>query len=134
MTSDVIAQCSEYATEINDLKAFIDTTRRALDPEQLCAHVADNIDHFMGDITQKFARGLQINLDAAKANQNAASNTANANSDLKNKIDKHDMESRTLASITKQLKERDARSKWDCVTLAVAMLLAAALAGGGAVY
>ncbi|MFD1059415.1 hypothetical protein ACFQ1N_13230 [Paracoccus fistulariae] len=39
-----------------------------------------------------------------------------------------------LANITERLEERDQRSKWDWVTLAAAMLVAAGLAGAGAVY
>ena len=38
--SDVLAQRSEYAADIRDLKAAIDTTRRALDPKQLGKHVS----------------------------------------------------------------------------------------------
>jgi len=44
------------------------------------------------------------------------------------------MERNALAAIARQLEERDQRSKWDWVTLGCAMLVAAALAGAGAVY
>lgn len=61
--SDVLAQRSEYAADIKDLKAAIDTTRRALDPEQLGQYVADNNNAFMGNITDKFARALNANAE-----------------------------------------------------------------------
>ncbi|MDB6183086.1 hypothetical protein [Paracoccus fistulariae] len=62
--SDVLAQRSEYAADIRDLKAAIDTTRRALDPKALAEHVADNNNAFMGEITEKFARALNANANA----------------------------------------------------------------------
>lgn len=134
MISDVIAQRTQYAADIKDLKAAIDTTRRALDPEQLGAHVADNIEELMGQSVQAFAKGIQLNHDASRANQNAAQQTITAAKEITSKADKLDMESRVLASITNRLEERDKRSKWDWATLGCAMLVAAGLAGGGAFY
>jgi hypothetical protein len=132
--SDVLAQRSEYAADIRDLKASIDTTRRALDPEALGKHVADNIDGMMGQTVQKFAKGIQLNFDASTANQNAARETNQAAQDLTAKLKTLDQESRTLAAIAQNLEDRDQRSKWDWVTLAAGMILAALLAGGGAFY
>ncbi len=134
MISDVIAQRSEYAADIKDLKASIDTTRRALDPEQLGAHVADNIDQFMGKAAQTTIRGAEANLKAADQNLGAAQQTITAAKDIKDKVDKLDMESRVLANIAERLEERDTRSKWDWATLAAAMIISAALAGGGAFF
>lgn len=132
--SDVLAQRSEYAADIRDLKASIDTTRRALDPEALGKHVANNIDGMMGQTVQKFAKGIQLNFDASTANQNAARETNQAAKDLTAKLKTLDQESRVLAAIAQNLEERDNRSKWDWVTLAAGMAVAALLAGGGAVY
>ncbi|WP_274610747.1 hypothetical protein [Rhodovulum imhoffii] len=42
-----MAQRTEFAAHVKDLKASIDTTRRALDPEALAQHVADNNTAFM---------------------------------------------------------------------------------------
>ena len=134
MTSDVIAQRSEYAADINDLKASIDTTRRALDPEVLGANVADNIDEVMGESMQSFVKGIQLNLDAAQANQTAANKTSNATQTLTDKLSNLDMQANRLMSVATRLEERDSRSKWDWVTLGCAMLVAAGLAGAGAVY
>jgi len=61
--SDVLAQRSEYAADIRDLKASIDTTRRALDANVLAEHVAQNNNAFMGEITDKFARALNANAE-----------------------------------------------------------------------
>lgn len=134
MISDVIAQRSEYAADIKDLKASIDTTRRALDPEALAEHVAGNIDHFMGPVAQNFIRAIEANSDSAKHNLNAAQQTITAAKDIASKADKLDMESRVLASITERLEERDQRSKWDWATLVAGMVVAAGLAGAGAFY
>ncbi|MHA3916260.1 hypothetical protein [Halovulum sp. GXIMD14793] len=134
MISDVIAQRTQYAADIKDLKASIDTTRRALDPEQLGSHVADNIDHFMGPVAQNFVRAIEANSDSAKHNLNAAQQTITAAKEITTKADKLDMESRTLANIAERLEDRDQRSKWDWATLATAMLISAALAGAGAVF
>ncbi len=51
---DIHAQRVEYAKDIRDLKASVDTTRRALDPEALAKHVADNTTAFMGETTNTF--------------------------------------------------------------------------------
>ena len=59
MISDVIAQHSECAADIEDLKASIDTTRRGLDPKQLGQHVADNNTAFIGDVTQNLGVRLK---------------------------------------------------------------------------
>ena len=111
LLSDVMAQRAQYAADINDLKASIDTTRRALDPEALASNVADNIDHFMGPVAQNFIRAIEANSDSAKHNLNAAQQTITAAKDIASKADMLDMESRVLASITERLEERDARSK-----------------------
>lgn len=132
--SDVLAQRSEYAADIVELKASIDTTRRALDPEALGSHVADNIDVVMGQSVQAFAKGIKVNIDAAQANKNAARETNNAAKDIKDHADKLNMERNALAAIARHLEERDARSKWDWVTLGCSMAVAAGLAGGGAFY
>jgi hypothetical protein len=112
----------------------VDTTRRALDPEALGANVADNIDEVMGQSVQAFAKGIKLNLEAAQANQNAASKTTNAAQGIQDHTDKLNMERNALAAIARHLEERDARSKWDWVTLAAGMAVAALLAGGGGVY
>lgn len=118
----------------DEQKAAIDTTRRALDPKALAEHVADNNDAFMGKSVQAFAKGIQLNHDAANANIGAARDTAATTKDLAAKLAVLDQESRRLASIAERLEERDTRSKWDWVTLATGMAVAAALAGGGAFY
>lgn len=132
--SDVLKQRSEYAADIVELKASIDTTRRALDPEALGEHVADNISEVMGESVQRFAKGIHLNLDAAKASLSASDKTSNAAQDIKDHADKLNMERNALAAIARHLEERDQRSKWDWVTLGAAMLVAAGLAGGGAFY
>ncbi|EEE35447.1 hypothetical protein RKLH11_4123 [Rhodobacteraceae bacterium KLH11] len=134
MISDVIAQRTQYAADIKDLKASIDTTRRALDPEALGAHVADNIDHFMGKAAQATIHGAEANLKAADQSLGAANQTITAAKDIEDKAQKLDRESRTLASITTRLEERDQRSKYDWAALGCAMLVAAGLAGGGAFF
>lgn len=132
--SDVLAQRSEYAADIVELKASIDTTRRALDPEALGAHVSENIDEVMGESVQRFAKGIHLNLDAAKANLSASDKTSDAAQNIKDTTDKLNMERNALAAIARHLEERDQRSKWDWVTLGCAMIVAAGLAGAGAVY
>lgn len=83
---------------------------------------------------QKFAKGIQLNFDAGHANQNAARETNQAAKDLAAKLKTLDQESRVLAAIAQNLEERDTRSKWDWVTLAAGMIVAALLAGGGTFY
>lgn len=118
--SDVLAQRSEYAADIRDLKT-------ALDPKALAEHVADNNDAFLGDAAQVLAKGVQINQDVAKLSIQTAK-------DLDTKLTRLDSESRAFASITSRLEERDSRSIWDFATLAAGMLIAALLAGGAADY
>lgn len=132
--SDVLAQRSEYAADIRDLKAAIDTTRRSLDPKALGEHVSNNIDDLMGQTVQNFSKGIQLNLDAAQGSINATHDTTKAAQSIKDNADKLRMERDALAAIARHLEERDNRSKWDWVVLGVAMIVAAALAGGGAFY
>ena len=134
LISDVIVQRSEYAADINDLKASIDTTRRALDPEVLGAHVSGNIDQFMGETVQKFAKGIQLNHDAGQANQIAAKQTNAAAQDMTDRLGNIDRQANALTNIAGRLEERDERSKYDWVTLGCAMVVSAALAGVGAFY
>lgn len=134
LLADVMAQRAEFAAHVKNLKASIDTTRQALDPEVLGQHVAQNNNAFMGDLAQKFAKIVQIGLDAAQSNQNAAQDTKAAASDLSGKLKIIDSQSSYLAAIAERLEDRDARSKWDWATLGCAMLIAALLAGGGAFY
>lgn len=107
--SDAIAQRSEYAADIKDLKAWIETRRRALDPEQLGGHVADNIDQFMGKAAQATIRGAEANLKASDQSLSAAISAAK---EITSKADKLNIESHILASITTQLKERVKRLFW----------------------
>ena len=132
--SDVLAQRSEYAADIVELKASIDTTRRALDPEALAANVADNINEVMGQSVQAFAKGIRLNHDAATANLNAANKTSSAAQNIKDHADKLNLERSALSAIARHLEERDVRSKWDWVTLGAAMLVSAGLAAAGAYY
>ena len=88
----------------------------------------------MGDSVQRFAKGIHLNLDAAKASLNASDNTSDAAKNIKDTTDKLNMERNALAAIARHLEERDHRSKWDWVTMGCAMLVAAGLAGAGAVY
>lgn len=122
--SDVLAQRSEYAADIRDLKAAIDTTRRALDPKALAEHVADNNNAFMGEITEKFARALNANANAERDHE--LRNTNRAFEALANKLHS---ETALLAGLASRFEARDERSKWDWVTLAAAMAVAALLAG-----
>ena len=46
----------------------------------------------------------------------------------------HNMERNALAAIARRLEERDQRSKWDWITLAAGMVVAAGLAGGCAFF
>lgn len=125
--SDVLAQRSEYAADIRDLKASIDTTRRALDPNVLAEHVAQNNNAFMGEITDKFARALNVNAERDQ-------NLRDTSKTLQALTAKFASETSLLAGLASRLEERDTRSKWDWVTLAAGMAVAAALAGGGAFY
>ena len=80
------------------------------------------------------AKVSQLNLDAGRATQNAADQTGQAAQNIKDNADKLKLERHALAAIARHLEERDARSKWDWVTLTAGMILAALLAGGGAVF
>lgn len=88
----------------------------------------------MGQSVQKFAKGIHLNLDAAKASLSASGKTSDAAQNIKDHADKLNMERNALAAIARHLEERDSRSKWDWATLGCAMLVAAVLAGGGAFY
>ncbi len=125
--SDVLAQRSEYAADIRDLKASIDTTRRALDPKVLAEHVAQNNNAFMGEITDKFARALNANAERDR-------DLRDTSKALQTLTTKFASETSLLAGLASRLEDRDTRSKWDWVTLAAGMVVAAALAGGGAFY
>lgn len=67
----------------------------------------------MGNLTHKFAGALNANVERDRDLRDTTQNP------------------QALAS---RLEERDQRSKWDFVTLATCMAIAALLAGGGAVY
>lgn len=132
--SDVLAQRSEYAADIRDLKAAIDTTRRALDPKQLGKHVSDNMDEILGTAAEKFIAGANANTKAASTTTLTANHIKAETQNLQQKIALLDRQASSLDSIAERLEERDARSKWDWAALGCAMIVAAALAGGGAVY
>ena len=123
----VLAQRSEYAADIRDLKAAIDTTRRALDPKALAEHVAQNNDAFIGDLTQKFANALNTNAERDRDLRD----TSRAFQSLATKLHS---ETALLSGLASRLEERDERSKWDWVTLAAGMVGAALLAGAGAFF
>ena len=123
----VLAQRSEYAADIRDLKAAIDTTRRALDPKALAEHVAQNNDAFIGDLTQKFANALNANAERDRDLRD----TSRAFQSLATKLHS---EAALLSGLASRLEERDERSKWDWVTLAAGMVGAALLAGAGAFF
>ncbi len=125
--SDVMAQRTEFAAHVKDLKASIDTTRRALDPKALAKNVADNNTAFMGDITQRFGHALDINAARDRQLQNTAQ-------DLEAQTKAFSTTNANLRFIADSLEERDKRSKWDWATLAAGMLISAGLAGGGAFY
>ena len=127
LLSDVLAQRTQYAADIKDLDASITATRRALDPEALAQHVADNNTTFMGDITRQFGRALEVNLERDRELRTTSAT-------LKAQTDKITSETNFLSGLAARLEERDTRSKWDWVTLAAGMLISAALAGGGAFY
>ena len=88
----------------------------------------------MGDLTQKLAKGIQINLDAAQANQFAASKSKTAVQNMTHKLGNIDRQSNQLSNMAEWLEECNQRAKWDWATLAAAMIVAAGLAGAGAVY
>lgn len=123
--SDVLAQRSEYAADIKDLKAAIDTTRRALDPEQLGQYVADNNNAFMGNITDKFARALNANAERDQELRHTSK-------DLQAQATRFSQETTFLNGLAARLEERDAQSKWDVAALAAAMIVAAGLASAAA--
>ena len=132
--SDVLAQRSEYAADIRDLKAAIDTTRRALDPKQLGKHVSDNMDEILGTAAKNFMQGAEANIKAAASTRQTANQIKEETQNLQQKIALFDRQASSLTAITERLEERDARSKWDWITLAAGMVVAALLAGGGAVF
>lgn len=124
---DIHAQRAEYAADIRDLKAAIDTTRRALDPKTLGEHVADNIDTIMGEQVGLLAKAVNINHGIAQQNADTATKLHEANSQA-------DTANRNLANIATRIEQHAERSKWDWATLAAGMTIAALLAGGGAVF
>lgn len=90
-------------------------------------HVAQNNNAFMGEITDKVARALNANAERDR-------DLRDTSKTLQTLTTKFASETSLLAGLASRLEERDTRSKWDWVTLAAGMAVAAALAGGVAFY
>ncbi|TRD14444.1 hypothetical protein FEV53_18935 [Palleronia caenipelagi] len=99
---DIHAQRVEYAKDIRDLKASVDTTRRALDPEELAKHVADNNTAFIGEHLGHLAT-------IAKLGHNTANETKAALANLKDTTQNIATTQQQLAAVANRLEARDAR-------------------------
>ena len=81
----------------------------------------------MGETSQLAVKSAAASITAAETSQTGLVK-ASENASLAAKTHER------LANITERLETRDARSKWDWVTLAVGMEIAAILAGTEAIY
>lgn len=89
--------------------------------------MAENKNAFMGDLNNKFARALYANAERDR-------DLRDTSKTLQALTAKFTQETTFLSGLESRLEERDERSKWDFATLAAGMVIAALLAGGGAVF
>lgn len=126
-TQDNAAIQTQHSADIRNLASGVATTRHALDPEVLGKHVSNHIDDFLGEQVGLLAKAIAINHNAAKQTIDLAERLSHANVDT-------ETANRELRQITSRIEARAGRSKWDFAVLAAGMVIAAALAGGGAYF
>ncbi|MEM9638010.1 MAG: hypothetical protein AAGA94_10225, partial [Pseudomonadota bacterium] len=80
----------------------------------------------MGRSMQIFAKGIQLNHDVSRANQNAAAQTAQAVQKRSDKLSHADMQASRLTGITERLEERDHAQKLEARVARIGVELAAA--------